>query len=1544
MFLGYNIDVTPLDKMFKTEEPVKDNTGDIVFVTGDTKTNEEAKSEAVPSYENILKQGYAEGLSLPEIRQRATDLGVKTEEMQRAKEYHLEYALSLNNHDVNAAETRLVTNMGVARDMLSQKRFELSSDKSTGRQWYDTTVMFLRDSLPGVSTIEGFTNAREKLSSEIQLAAATMPVDEFKTWFNIKVDEALSKGAYLTANTLSSIDTLESEVNMGGYDVNKNLNFFFSVLDIVDLGAAGAASKAAKNTFRRGVEATTKVGRAAVVEAPETVAEMGARAVERNADPEIAANITTKSIDLKPQPTDIPANVLTRKVKENELVKEIARRNASGAFGRTLTEEELTTLGETYTKRYRNKTTDPVLNFNTITNDLGMVAARIQIGKALPGKPSVPFKYTKAGNVPKSVQKMADEMGGTIVPSTEKTFVIQIDEALNPDDLIGAYNIPDLLPPDISGLTTKVAEKARQILTAPLNNQWIGSSRIRDLEELTTLKQMAEGGLSGVKEVAQEYLKPIQKLSPKSRFTLSRIMSELRDGADSHLRERYGSVEFETKWKQFHPNGTPPTAKDIAAYEAWGALEDADYVFKSYNMYSKAVNKGFTQTIESYDGFFTPAVRVTKDKIPDTAKILDGPSGAKLRKEDFPDDTVFWRHMFTDETGQEFTVAPKTVRAMSPEDILGRNPGGLRTNPRNRFYVIVGDGRQKRRALLGTFSETQARKATEQITNIKNAINSSSPVNKVKDTHIRLYHGGDLSGGKSLEGNSFTTDFNLAKSYSPDGKVYYIDVAKTDDVLEAMAINDFKTGFTTTKIDLKKYGGAKLYEEPKTIDDIVQANNDWNPNVQTVDDWTALGLKVDDGDIHYKRSNGAVLDVVDESTNPFFSDMSTEDFVRVQQSRSDDVIMSYGGGKSYNEDPVNTMLASFGSSINTYTNRIYTSHAIKGWVETAIKTRPEWFDTKISKSDWYSHFVNAKVTGDDAFARKMRELRGIAMRRNGIKDPAGSFMETLAGRFAEFVYDFPLGQNFYDYLTRKGGVEASLLRVAFQSAFGFFNPGQFLVQSYHSIVASIVSMDHLAAAMVIPLRLGHRITDPAALAEWAARKEKFWNSLGANMSKQDWLDLHEYMLTSGRAVVEGDAIEAGTGVGWGLSGWNGENLRYNALKGAMYNIQKYGGMALDKGLMPFNSGERMSRMTAITIAFREFRKKFPNVSPLSNEGRGWITRREQDLTINMTNASRSVVQSGLWKVPTQWLSYTMRAMEAIFVGGKGLSKAERARLFMTMGPMFGLAGFGAESAADYISEKLGIESESAYIALKYGWTDGLSYALTGGDGGFSLGQRLAPVGAIKEVYKKVTEDSTVSAIAGPAGEIAGTIGSSFWDLFINSLPYSTSTGDFTPVTEDLIKVLRQPSGIDSKYKAWSIATNGILRSKSGYVYDSEFTINDAITQLMGVTPIKATEELQRTSQSYLSEKQFRAFARDIGKQAEVAFEYFQGDEKQFSKGLELMKYINTQIEFSGLSPLQQLSLKKSILTPLRSNYQKIQENLIKMDNMEGSKWAERILR
>lgn len=1451
MFLGYNIDITPLDKAFVKEEPAKDNTEDIVFVTGEPKTTQEAKAEAVPSYESILREGYATGMSLPEIRQRATELGVKTEEMQRARDYHLEYALSLNNQDINAAETRLVTNIGLARDMISEKQFDLASDKSTTRRYYDATVMFVRDALPGVSTIEGFTGKSEDLSQEIQLAAATMPPDEFRKWFSVKIDDAMSKGAFITGNTLSSLDTLSSEVEMGGYDVNKNLNFLFSILDVVDLGAAGVASRASKNVFRRGVGATTKVGRAAAVEAPETVAEIAAKTVERNADPEIAANVGIKSLDPKPQPTDMPVNVLTKKATERELVKEITRRNVGGAFGRNLSEDEVVSLGETYVKRYRDATTDPVYNFKVLREDIGRLVAQVQIGKALPGKPSTPFKYTRAGNVPKSVQEMADNLGGNIVPVTEKSFVIQIDEALNPEDTIRAFTLPEDLPSDMTGLLGKTYEKTKFLLSSSLDNKWLGSSRVRDLEELTTLKQMAEAGLSGVKDVSQKYLKPIQSLSPKSRFTLSRIMSELRDNPKNTFKGEIGEVEFQTMWEKFHPKGTPPTEKDMAAYQAWAAIEDADYVFKSYNMYSRAVNKGFTQTIEPREGFFTPAIRVSRDSVPDNAKIIDGESGARLRKADFAEDDVFWRHMFATEDGQEYTVKPRSTRAISPEDILGVNPGGRRTNPRNRFYVIVSDGRQKMRALLGTFSETQAKRATQEIANIKRASDA-----------------GELT------------------------------------------------------------------------DEVIQANNHWNPNVQTVDDWDSLGLKTDDGDIHYKRSNGAVLDVVDETANPFFVDLSAEDFVRIQQSRSDEVLMQYGGMKSYNEDPVNTMLSSFGSSVSSYTNRLYTSKAMKGWVETAIQQRPEWFDKRVNRNDWYSSFVNAKVTGDDKFALKMSELRDIIVRRNGIKEPSASFMETLASKLAEYVFDIPGGQTLHDFLVRAGGIERVMLSLAFKSAFGFFNLSQFIVQGYHSIVASIVSLDHLAATMVIPLRLGHRITDPEALGVWASRMEKSYNALGANMSKQDWLDLHSYMKDAGRDVVEGDAIEAGTGVGWGISGWNGENMRYSALKGAMYNISKYGNKTIDASLMPFNSGERLSRMTVIVIAFREFRKKFPNVSPLSDEGKAWITRREQDLSINMSNASRSPIQSGLWKIPTQWLSYTMRAMEAVFIG-RGLTKAERARMFMAMAPMFGLAGFGAESAADSIAEKLGIESESAYIGLKYGWLDGLSYALTGGSGGFSLGQRLAPVGAVKEVYQKITQESVYSALAGPSGEIAGSLVSPVWDLFTKSLPNAT----LTPITEDFIKILRQPSGIDTKFKAWSILSTGILRSKNGYVYDSAFTINDALTQLMGVTPIKATEEMQRSHERYIDDKAFKAFSKDIQKQAEVAFEYYaSGSEKDIQKGAELFDYIYRQIEFSGLSPAQQLSIKKSILTPMSSNYQRIIDNLIRLDNAEGVKWAERILR
>ncbi len=198
----------------------------------------------------------------------------------------------------------------------------------------------------------------------------------------------------------------------------------------------------------------------------------------------------------------------------------------------------------------------------------------------------------------------------------------------------------------------------------------------------------------------------------------------------------------------------------------------------------------------------------------------------------------------------------------------------------------------------------------------------------------------------------------------------------------------------------------------------------------------------------------------------------------------------------------------------------------------------------------------------------------------------------------------------------------------------------------------------------------------------------------SGMEVQELRDIMEYMRTSGRMVVDGDAIEAGTGVGYGISGFAGESYAPSALRRAGEATVIEGKRLLDLGLAPFNAGERLSRGTAIYTAIMEWKARNPNVSILSDSARAWITRREQNLTFNMTTSSRPLAQSGVMKVPTQWLSHSFRAMEVMFVG-RGFTKAERLRAASIMVPFYGLSGFGAGSAGGYLGEKLGINEDSA---------------------------------------------------------------------------------------------------------------------------------------------------------------------------------------------------------------------------------------------------------
>lgn len=715
-------------------------------------------------------------------------------------------------------------------------------------------------------------------------------------------------------------------------------------------------------------------------------------------------------------------------------------------------------------------------------------------------------------------------------------------------------------------------------------------------------------------------------------------------------------------------------------------------------------------------------------------------------------------------------------------------------------------------------------------------------------------------------------------------------------------------------------------------DDLIRANSDWNPSIQSVEDLNKFaideGWDLSRGDINYKGRNDDILSTEVEGSD-IFTGMKIDDYVSSDLRRNDKVLMDFGGGRAYNEDPVNSVLAQFGNSVFTYSNRAYARNAMVGWVKKVQQQGRNWFPDGVSPNDYETLFRSATVSGNDEFARRMKELRGITMRRLNMQDDGASFMEQTGQAIAEFVFD-KTGKQL-----NLGDPSNLLLKIGFQSAFGFTNVSQFFMQGMHATTIMAISPKHglKGAAMTVPVRAALRANTPEASKLAVERLAK-----AADIPVKDAEELVEFIRTSGRAVVDGDAIEDGTGVGFGISGWNGEDMKYSTLSAAGYNISKLVGKGLDIGLYPFKQGERLARLTGINTAFFEFKSKFPGVSALSDEARLWITRREQDLTFNMSSLSRGMVQDGFMRVPTQWLSYTMRSMEQVLVG-RNFTAAERARLFTALVPMYGLTGFGLASAADYVAEKMGIEPDSSlYIGLKYGMLDALIDALPG-DVEIGLGQRLAPVGAITDTYKKIFEEKTITALGGPSGEIAGGIFTATMDALTSLRHGHTAT-----LTDDMVKILRQPSGLDNIAKAIGIFNNGVYRSKNGIAIDSEMSIGDGIVALTGFTPLEVVENYSRLSDVYNSGKKFSDFRKEVNRDAERIFMLMQGDRADVERAIKLMNELHARIAMSGFPTKDMMNLRRSATQRIESNWVKIQDNLIQQDKTFALQAARSILK
>lgn len=632
-----------------------------------------------------------------------------------------------------------------------------------------------------------------------------------------------------------------------------------------------------------------------------------------------------------------------------------------------------------------------------------------------------------------------------------------------------------------------------------------------------------------------------------------------------------------------------------------------------------------------------------------------------------------------------------------------------------------------------------------------------------------------------------------------------------------------------TKQNVRKIEELVLTKEQrKFIDDLIRKNNNWDVNINDFDD---LLKKAKDYGMNFsetfvfKQRDAKVL-MEHTGVDGTISGMTYGELVgvRTNMRRGDQVLQEFGGGKAVNADPITSMLEQFSSEAFGYANRAATRDAIDGWVKLAEKSGLVDFKG-IPKNDFIGRLTESKVVVGgtyDSLATQLKEQQRILIARLNQPTWSSKMWEDFTSRATEAIFQ---GTGFKLDLS-KTDPASQLLKVGFYSKMGFFNPDQLILQAMHSsvILAASPRAGVKAMAYALPVQALASISDDATRALGLARVAKFMD-----VDPNELERIVRYVRESGRNTVDGNIIE--------LQMPNGVSAASN-LPG---KARERAGQFLKASTIFFDAGEKVTRTMSMITAFLEHGVKRAGEDAFSPSGLRWIANREQDLTFRMTTTSKASWAQGPARVPTQWLSYSLNAMQALTIG-RQFTAGEKLRMAAVLGPLWGMTGLGLGQYSSYIFEKLGFdpskpEDIKAFHFIKYGLGDYiLSEVLGGGEMGTAYSERVSVVNQPIDYVKGLFSENFITTVMGPSGEIAGDIWGGIVRVFSSAIG-----GREYKFGEDLNATLRNISTYDKWVKIRELIETGNYLSRThrtagGYTFEGEDKNMAVRSILFGATP------------------------------------------------------------------------------------------------------------
>lgn len=647
------------------------------------------------------------------------------------------------------------------------------------------------------------------------------------------------------------------------------------------------------------------------------------------------------------------------------------------------------------------------------------------------------------------------------------------------------------------------------------------------------------------------------------------------------------------------------------------------------------------------------------------------------------------------------------------------------------------------------------------------------------------------------------------------------------------------------------------------IDEIIKRNNDWNPSMQTLDDFLKFA---DEQGLDPQRKIGKDADGERLSNVFSSSDTVNNAFVKtamVNRRRGVKPLVGYGGS------PLETLRASDAipqTAIGSLMRNGYYNYVKKAQEQLyeAVKigdgTNPaatnmdevkrlwesgkrrqaidamEWSDTPLkSKFDTARHtlqFATGAETIDIRLIRAGREaLRESVLDENFTLSKVPGFKQVLKG----------LSNTEIE-------ATASLLRsLAFNLKLGLFAVDQLWVQASTLFSSTAIASSTLGTINALRTASVMPVVRMALMAPDNAQRGilRLAEGLGGFTAKEIE-EVVEITKKSGRLVLEATAME--------------ENVGFSVAK----NI---GQKVADKGRFAFDEGERINRITAMLLSYKSLKKKYPKVDPTTDGGVQWIVGESDKLTQSMTNTSSAAFQkSFVGSAAFQFLSYQRNVMEQMF--GSVLTASEKRRLVTQQVLMYGAAGVPlANWAMDRAEYNYGSTPndglwDDVYKGARYGLLDSSLEIMTGVE--TDVGSRIGAGSGVWSFFRDMQQTSMVELLGGPGLETGKDVLSS-----VKGLISSVVSGNPSMVKSDLHEIARNATAYDKATKAWlAVRTNQYHSRRTGKAVVGGLDQDDAIAILTGM-PLREVQKAYTVSGfQYADRKTLDKIRSDLRKEGD----------------------------------------------------------------------------